>query len=154
MSYGSSQPGNVAPPPRRRGPGASNWSPGAFSPAIFIVALLVIALLVALAVLSQQGGRDTPATTAVTATATGVPVAVTGPARGTGRIVLVGNTGGEGVYLRRTPRLDDRDTAYPDGTRLEQIDADVTANGITWRRVRAPDGKTGWVPAQYTIEGR
>jgi hypothetical protein len=69
-------------------------------------------------------------------------------------LLAVGNTSGQGVYLRRTPRLDDRDRVYLDGTRLEQIGEDTTAEGATWRHMRAPDGRTGWVPARYTLESR
>ena len=130
------------------------WSPGSFSPAIFIVALAVILLLVGVAAASRRGETG-PAPTATTAAApapAGVP-AVTAT-QATGRVFVVGNTGGDGVYLRRTPRSSDRDRAYPDGTRLEQIGEDVRAEGTTWRNVRAPDGRTGWVPAQYTLESR
>lgn len=109
------------------------------------------------------GGQSAPTTTAtlgggeqvLTATAVGRRQQdATAAAGATGRVLVVGNTGGAGVYLRRTPRLDDRDTAYRDGTRLEQIGDDTTADGITWHHVRAPDGKTGWVPAQFTLESR
>jgi hypothetical protein len=131
------------------------WSPGTFSPAIFIVALAVILLLVGVAVASRRGGAG-PAPTATAAAApvpAGGPTATT-PPQAAGRVFVVGNTGGQGVYLRRTPRLDDRDKAYADGTRLEQIGEDTTAEGMTWHHVRAPDGRTGWVPAQYTVESR
>ena len=111
---------------------------------------------------AASGGGPPGPTTAATiggggqaATATAVgrrQQDATAAAGATGRVLVVGNTGGAGVYLRRTPRLDDRDTAYRDGTRLEQIGDDITADGITWHHVRAPDGKTGWVPAQYTVE--
>lgn len=157
--------GAVPPPPQppypprppRRG---DNWTPNAFSPAIFLVALVVIAFLVAAAYFSQRGSGDTgsapgaipPGTTMPTgATATGnaggAPTAT-----GTGRSFVVANTGGEGVYLRRTPRLADRDTAYPEGTRLTAIGPDVNGDGQRWLHVRTPDGKTGYVPAQYTSE--
>lgn len=131
------------PPPRRRGDG---WSPGAFSPAIFLVALVVIGFLVWAAWLGRRGGGTAPTATAVAQQAP-APTATAGA----GTVFVVGNTGGEGVYLRRTPHLDDRDTAYPDGARLTQIGPDVTSDGQDWRHVRAPDGRAGWVPAQYTI---
>ena len=114
----------------------------------------MILLLVGVAAASRRGGAG-PAPTATTVAApapAGAPAATAPPA--TGRVFVVGNTGGQGVYLRRTPRLDDRDKAYADGTRLEQIGEDTTAEGTTWRHVRAPDGRTGWVPAQYTVESR
>ena len=72
---------------------------------------------------------------------------VTGPAAG---VVYVGNTGGIGVFLRRTPQAADRLKAYPDNTRLVIIGPDVGAEGRTWRHVRTPDGVEGYVPAQYT----
>ncbi|HEY8600355.1 MAG TPA: hypothetical protein VIL85_18105 [Thermomicrobiales bacterium] len=80
-----------------------------------------------------------PATTPATATAVFVA-----------KTFIVANTGGEGVYLRRTTNLNDRDTAYEDGTQLVQVGPDVQANGTTWRYVRVRDGKIGYIPAQYT----
>ena len=67
------------------------------------------------------------------------------------RTVYVGNTDGDGVYLRRTRNLADRIAAYPDGTQLIVLDPDTSENGITWKHVRTPDGKVGYVPAQYTV---
>lgn len=131
-------------PPRR----SESWSPGSFSPAIFLVALLVIGFLIAAALLSQRGRVTPTATVATGQQATAVPTGSTG----TARTFVVANTGGEGVYLRRTPSLADRDTAYADGTQLVAIGNDTTAEGQLWRHVRAPDGKTGYVPAQYTAE--
>ena len=68
----------------------------------------------------------------------------------TADVVYVGNTGGLGVFLRRTPQAADRLKAYPDNTRLVVIGPDVGAEGRTWRHVRTPDGVEGYVPAQYT----
>ena len=65
--------------------------------------------------------------------------------------VYVGNTRGQGVFLRRTRNLADRITAYPDYTPLVVLGPDTSANGITWKHVRTPDGKVGYVPAQYTV---
>ena len=88
----------------------------------------------------------TPSPKASPATGGGVPPAATK------RYYVVANTGGSGVYLRRTPQLDDRLTAWPDATRLEELGPSVSAGGLTWRHVRTPDGKEGYVPAQYTAE--
>jgi hypothetical protein len=156
-------------PPRQPRRGES-WAPGVFSPAIFLVALLVIAFLVAAAVFSQRGRvTPTPAaavgTTAPTATNSGTGSGTgTGPSSGGGntqatptttpRRFVVANTGGDGVYLRRTPRLADRDTAYPDNTQLVAIGDDVNEEGLLWHHVRTSDGKSGYVPAQYTTETR
>ncbi len=88
----------------------------------------------------------TPSPKASPATGGGAPPAATK------RYYVVANTGGSGVYLRRTPQLDDRLTAWPDATRLEELGPSVSAGGLTWRHVRTPDGKEGYVPAQYTAE--
>ena len=45
----------------------------------------------------------------------------------------------------------DRIAAYPDDTQLVVLGPDTSANGITWKHVRTPDGKVGYVPAQYTV---
>ena len=65
--------------------------------------------------------------------------------------VYVGNTDGDGVFLRRTRNLADRIAAYPDDTQLVVLGPDTSENGITWKHVRTPDGKVGYVPAQYTV---
>ena len=85
------------------------------------------------------------------AAATGTALAGAGAAPvTTADVVYVGNTGGIGVFLRRTPQATDRLKAYPDNTRLVVIGPDVGAEGRSWRHVRAPDGVEGYVPAQYT----
>ncbi|MBI3978714.1 MAG: hypothetical protein HY331_11070 [Chloroflexi bacterium] len=61
----------------------------------------------------------------------------------------VGNTGGIGVYIRRTPAMADKITAWPDGTRMTVVGTDRQAEGRNWKNVRAPDGTVGWVPAEY-----
>jgi hypothetical protein len=65
--------------------------------------------------------------------------------------VWVGNTDGEGVYLRNSPAMADRAKAYPDGTVLIIVDVDVDGEGMKWHHVRAPDGQVGYVPVQYTV---
>ena len=47
--------------------------------------------------------------------------------------------------------MTDRIAAYPDGTQLVVLGPDTSENGITWKHVRAPDGRVGYVPAQYTV---
>jgi hypothetical protein len=68
------------------------------------------------------------------------------------RRFVVANTDGDGVYLRRSPQLRDRLSAWPDGTPLAEIGPDVNAGGLTWFHVRAPDGSEGYVPADYAKE--
>jgi Bacterial SH3 domain len=66
--------------------------------------------------------------------------------------VYVGNTDGEGVYVRNTPVMADRNKAYPDGTELTIIGDDVDGDGQHWKHVRTPDGLEGYVPAMYTTD--
>jgi hypothetical protein len=65
-----------------------------------------------------------------------------------GRVVVAG-TDGEGAYLRKTPRLDDRLGAWPDGTRLTVLGPDVQNDGLRWTPVRDPCGLAGWLLARY-----
>jgi len=67
------------------------------------------------------------------------------------RYAVVANTGGIGVYLRRTPRLADKVKAWPDGTTLLIVGQDGTSEGRVWKQVRDPDGNVGWVPAEYVL---
>ncbi|HEY1298820.1 MAG TPA: SH3 domain-containing protein [Chloroflexota bacterium] len=64
--------------------------------------------------------------------------------------VYVGNTDGEGVFIRKTPAMDDKVRAYSDGTPLTLIGEDVDGDGQHWKHVRTPDGLEGYVPSQYT----
>jgi hypothetical protein len=64
----------------------------------------------------------------------------------------VGNTDGEGVYVRNSPSMADRNKAYPDGTALTIIGDDVDGDGQHWKHVRTPDGLEGYVPAMYTTD--
>jgi hypothetical protein len=65
--------------------------------------------------------------------------------------LVVGNTNGDGVALRRTPNLNDRLVAWQDGSVMEVIGPDTTGDGLTWRNVRDPKGNTGYIPAQYLV---
>ena len=66
-------------------------------------------------------------------------------------ILYVANTDGDGVYIRRTPNLEDRINAWPDGTQMVRVGASVTVDSKIWENVRAPDGTVGFIPAQYLI---
>ncbi|MBI4320348.1 MAG: hypothetical protein HY675_17805 [Chloroflexi bacterium] len=66
-------------------------------------------------------------------------------------VVRVANTDGDGVYLRRTPRLGDRIVAWPDNTQLEVVGDDVEAEGLVWRNVKDPRGNVGFVPDKYVV---
>jgi hypothetical protein len=64
--------------------------------------------------------------------------------------LVVTNTDGIGVYLRNSPNMDDKTVAWPDGTRLRIIGPDTENGGRRWKQVADPQGRTGWVPAEYT----
>jgi hypothetical protein len=66
-------------------------------------------------------------------------------------VMLVGNTGGAGVYIRSTPDMGARVRAYRDGTRMEVLERDVEGGGQRWVRVRAPDGTEGYIPEAYLV---
>lgn len=66
--------------------------------------------------------------------------------------MYVGNTDGEGVYVRKTPTMDDKLQAYPDGTALTIIGDDVDGDGQHWKHVRTPDGLEGYVHSMYTVD--
>jgi hypothetical protein len=91
----------------------------------------------------------------VAATSTTVPQATPTPqppetSQSSSDTVYVGNTDGEGVYVRATPSMADRVRAYPDGTPLTIIGDDVDGDGQHWKHIKTPDGLEGYVPAMYT----
>jgi hypothetical protein len=94
----------------------------------------------------------TGTTAAPPATATPAPKPTEASQPAKSDTVWVGNTDGEGVYIRTTPLLVDRVRAYVDGTPLTIIGDDVEGDGLLWKHVRAPDGLEGYVPAMYTTD--
>ena len=69
-----------------------------------------------------------------------------------GTMRRVGNTGGEGVYVRRTPRLADRIRAWPDNSQMTLLGETAEADGLRWQKVRDPAGNEGWMPEQYLVQ--
>ena len=61
----------------------------------------------------------------------------------------VGNTDGDGVYLRATPRLEDRLRAWPEGAPMRPTGNEAEGEGLRWIEVIDPDGTRGWVPDRY-----
>jgi hypothetical protein len=61
----------------------------------------------------------------------------------------VAGTDGQGVFLRKSPRADDKLHAWSDGTLLDQIGPDVDRDGLRWTPVRDPCGVSGWLPMRY-----
>lgn len=80
---------------------------------------------------------------------TAVPTAA--PAAEANKIMLVGNTDGQGVYLRRTPRLGDKLQAWPDRTRMEVTGNQVDGDGRKWWKVKAPSGAEGFIPIEFLV---
>ncbi len=66
-------------------------------------------------------------------------------------VMVVANTGGQGVWLRRSPTAGDRVKAWPEGTRMTVVGQDKQAEGLIWKNVKDPAGNVGWVPAQYLV---
>ena len=66
--------------------------------------------------------------------------------------VWVGNTDGQGVYVRKTPVMADRAKPYADGTALTIVGDDVDGDGQHWKHIKTPDGLEGYVPSIYTVE--
>lgn len=141
----------------------------------------VIAAVTALAVLNvacaasgRREGAPSPdsASTAVIAVATAVPTAPStlAPAvtvtpmaqvapsktpgvvrRSAAATYFVGNTLGRGMVLRPAPGLTEAGIAWPDGAKMDGLGAEQDVNGWTWVMVRDPDGKEGWIPANYLL---
>ena len=66
--------------------------------------------------------------------------------------LVVGNTGGDGVWIRRTPAMADRLRAWPDRTVMQVIGTDQQAEGKAWTNVKDPAGNEGWIPAEYLVD--
>ena len=66
-------------------------------------------------------------------------------------VYVVGNTDGDGVYIRRTPDVADGIKAWPDGTVMEIIGPDVPAQERLWKQVVDPDGTVGFIPVEYLL---
>jgi hypothetical protein len=92
----------------------------------------------------------TPTRAAAAPTATAAPKPTATSEATQSNTVWVGNTDGEGVYLRKTPLMSDHLAAYPDGTPLTIVGDDVDGDGHHWKHVKTPDGVEGYVPSEYT----
>jgi len=92
----------------------------------------------------------TPTPAPPTATSTRVPATAT-PVPDKPQVMAVGNTDGLGVYLRRTPRNEDKVRSYMDGARMEITGPPEEAEGRRWFKVRASDGTEGYIPAEFLV---
>ena len=80
------------------------------------------------------------------------PAPVSSPTAETlGQTYYVGNTDGDGVFIRRTREMDDKIKAWPDGTAMIELTGASEAGNRLWRHVRDPDGNEGYVPAEYLV---
>jgi hypothetical protein len=70
----------------------------------------------------------------------------------TGQTVRVATTGGTGVRMRLEPSLKGQTGArLAEGTVLDVIGEDKTADGYTWKNVRSSSGGRGWVAGSYLV---
>ena len=67
-------------------------------------------------------------------------------------IVWVGNTEGNGVFLRRSPHDGDRDIVLADGTALAVTGEEVEGDGQRWYPVKTSDNAEGYVQVIYTTK--
>ena len=97
---------------------------------------------------TSQPTATPPATpTSQPPTPTPQPTATPGQAQA----YVLGNTGGVGAWLRRSPNMNDYLIAWVDGTRMETAGPDVQANGLLWHMVRDPQGNVGYIPAEWLV---
>lgn len=66
-------------------------------------------------------------------------------------VMKVGNTDRQGVFIRRTPNLNDKIRPWMDGTPMTVLGPPQAADGVNWLKVRAPDGVEGYIPSQYLV---
>ena len=133
--------------------------------------LLVVALgygLFRFGVSYFDGGRPDPtvlpkptlAAAAPAATAPGAvpgvevsPVAIqASPSPAAGPRLRVANTENQGVRLRQRASTEGQVLrSLAEGTVVEVVGPDASADGLTWRNVREPGGAVGWVAAEFVV---
>jgi SH3-like domain-containing protein len=135
---------------RNAEPGAVAAAP-TVTPAAAAVETPVRATAVPIIISSATGiGTPSAAPSATTAAPAGASPAAA-PATATPTALVVVNTGGDGVNLRREPSATSPVVSLlAEGARLEQIGPDRQAEGRTWRNVRDAAGNQGWVAATFT----
>ena len=79
------------------------------------------------------------------------PVAVQpSPSPAAGPRLKVVNTENQGVRFRQRPSTQGQVLrTLPEGTVIEVVGPDESADGMTWRNVREPGGAVGWVAAEF-----
>lgn len=77
-------------------------------------------------------------------------IVVPTPAPAGPRPLFVANTGGEGLALRGSPTSGgERIAVLPEGTPLTPTGQEEQADGRRWRQVKDPQGREGWVAADF-----
>ena len=66
----------------------------------------------------------------------------------------IGNSGGDGVYIRRSIDPEEKLKVWRDGAPMVVVGPDRTLGKRTWKNVRDPDGNQGWVPAEFLVGAR
>jgi len=99
----------------------------------------------------SPAARAVASPTAAPPPAAARPTATTEAPAAATNTVWVGNTDGEGVYVRKTPVMADRAKPYADGTALTIVGDDVDGDGQHWKHIKTPDGLEGYVPSIYTV---
>lgn len=125
------------------------------------VAALFVVLLIALLAFSRNEQREAGFDFQITAPTVGAPVLGNSPSDDTlepppsapppapPRFVVTG-TGSQGLFLRSQPSTSGViHTTLPEGTVVEQIGDDIPQADRLWRQVRAPDGRDGYVAAEF-----
>ncbi len=75
------------------------------------------------------------------------------PASPTPLPLVVYGTDGQGLALRRTPGLDgERLNVWPEGTVMIPLGEERQVDGLSWKRVRDPEGQEGWAAAAYLVD--
>jgi hypothetical protein len=86
------------------------------------------------------------ATVQPTATATPVPIVVTGGE------AMVSGTGASELRLRSAPGLNQETLGtLEDGTHLTVLEGPESVDGYEWWKVRADDGRQGWVASEWLV---
>ena len=93
-----------------------------------------------------QPASQTPASAAAATPTAGASSASSIPAGG---VLQVANTNGDGVWLRKTTKLEDKLNAWPEGALMKSLNEQVEAEGLKWQKVQAPDGSVGWIPEKF-----
>ncbi|WP_165774583.1 SH3 domain-containing protein [Candidatus Viridilinea mediisalina] len=125
------------------------------------VAVLFVFLLIGLLAFSRSEQREAGFDFETTAPTVGAPVlsgsndlegqptVTPEPPPAPPRFVVVG-TGGQGLFLRSEAHISGIIVAtLPEGTVVEQIGSDIAQPDRLWRQVRIPDGREGYVAAEF-----